>query len=278
MPVKNSINNQSTGFTVNAPATDFTALTVNGFPSTVNYVFTSQADSPGVLLNAGSFYNSSATAGSSSQVSIRTNGQPLTTGGDPSLRFVNEGANSFTIGCQSSTAKYVMSNGGTLATNQFFTYTPANNQINLPLQCSFHAWISTAQNNVTGDGAVHFVIFQTERYDVSSSYNNATGVFTAPISGKYMFTTEVIFEGITAGMVWGSLGFWVNGGAYVGGVAYLNSANFSALGIFYSHPCTVIMSLNAGDTVQVRVFISGGARVADITVQTASFFAGQLLS
>jgi hypothetical protein len=264
---------------INTPAAAQSALFVNGFGAAGTYGAQFSAIVPGALFDGIRVINPTTTAGSSCQLECSVSSQALSTGGDPYLRFVNYGVNAVSIGLDTSTQQYAMTSGsGVGGANNFFTWSIANNQINMPLQCSFHAWVSTAQNNVTGDGAVHLVIFQTERYDVSSSYNNATGVFTAPISGKYMFTSEVIFEGITAGMVWGSLGFWVNGGAYVGGVAYLNSVNFSALGTFYSHPCTVIMSLNAGDTVQVRVFISGGARVADITVQTASFFAGQLLS
>ena len=150
--------------------------------------------------------------------------------------------------------------------------------VNLPGQPSFHAWISTPQTDVTGNSTSYNVIFQTERHDTSSSYNNATGVFTAPVAGKYMFTSQVIYEGLTAGMTWGALGFWVNGAAYVGGVSYVNPIAAAALGSFYSNQGTVIMNISAGDTVQVRIFVTGGAKVVDLNLQTASFFAGQLLS
>lgn len=150
--------------------------------------------------------------------------------------------------------------------------------VNLPGTPCFHAYIGTAQNNVTGDGTNYDVIFQTERYDISSSYNAATGVFTAPVTGKYIFTSQLIIEGITAGMNNGSYGFLVNSFSYNGGVTYCNPVGSAASGTLFSIQNTAIFSCTAGDTVQCRVNVNGGAKVCDFTAQTASFFAGQLLS
>jgi len=265
--------------TINAPAAAGTALYVNGFAGTGNYAADFGGNVPGALFDGIRAINNTTTAGSSSQIECSVSSQALTTGGDPYLRFVNYGVNAVSIGLDTSTQQLAMTSGsGVGGANNFFTWTASNNQINLPLQCSFHAWISSAQTDVTGDSTSYNVIFQTERHDVSSSYDATTGIFTAPVIGKYMFTSQIIYEGLTAGMTWGALGFWVNGAAYVGGVSYVNPVAAAALGSFYSNQGTVIMSLSAGDTVQVRIFVTGGAKVVDLTLQTASFFAGQLLS
>ena len=277
--INTRMNISADGFvTINAPAAAGSALTVNGVNSAANYSLISQAAVAGGIHNAARLWNYDGTAGSATQVSIDVFNQLAATGGDPSLRFLNIGIRAVTLGIDSSTDQFVIANSSALGSGNILTWTASNNQINLPLQCSFHAWISTAQLDVTGDSTSYNVIFQTERHDVSSSYDATTGVFTAPITGKYMFTSQVIYEGLTAGMTWGALGFWVNGASYVGGVSYVNPVAAAALGTFYSNQGTVIMNISAGDTVQVRIFVTGGAKVVDLNLQTASFFAGQLLS
>ena len=150
--------------------------------------------------------------------------------------------------------------------------------VNLPGTPSFHAYIGSPTLNATGDGTNFDVIFGVERYDVSSSYTAATGVFTAPVTGKYMFTSQLIIEGLTAGMTSGLYGFLVNGFSYVGGVTYCSPYACALNSSFFSIQNTAIFACTAGDTVQCRVQVNGGAKVCDFTNQTANFFAGQLLS
>ena len=286
MPVKNSINNQSTGFTVNAPATDFTALTANGFPSTVNYVFTSQANSPGVLLNSGSFFNSSATAGSSSQVSIRTTGQALVTGGDPSLRFVNEGLNSITIGLDTSLQQYAMNGGASLGgASNFFTWTIANSQINMPLQCSFGAFLQPGLANQTGAGGQPDILFNNITSNIGNAYNPANGRFTAPIDGKYLIGTNVTVDNISAAMTDGNVTFWRYNAAGVAISAYaynyINTAAIRNPANRCSLQAHIVIPLNATDYVTVKCQLLNGAGntagYSGFGARETNFY-GQLLS
>lgn len=265
--------------TINIPGAAGSALTVNGVNSAANYSLISQAAVAGGIHNAARLWNYDGTAGSATQVSIDVFNQLAATGGDPSLRFLNIGIRAVTLGIDSSTDQFVIANSSALGSSNILTWTASNNQINLPLQCSFHAWISTAQNNVTGAGTYYDVIFQTERYDVSSSYNNTTGVFTAPATGKYLFTSQIEYTGITAAMTWGEMGFQVNAVTFVGGLSYINVGAAAVIGTFISLQNTCLMSLTAGDTVRVRTRIQNGAGdTADLAIATSSFFAGQLLS
>lgn len=274
------MNLAADGFvTINAPAVTGQALTVNGFAGTANYAFVSAASVSAGLYQSSRFLNTNTTAGSGCRLDVAVNQQPVTTGGETFVRYINEGIQAISTGLNTATRQYVMGSGSTLAANPFFTFTISGAQINLPLQCCFHAWLSTAQNNVTGAGTYYDVIFQTERYDVSSSYNNTTGVFTAPATGKYLFTSQIEYTDITAAMTSGEMGFQVNAVTFVGGLSYINVGAAAAIGTFISLQNTCLMSLTAGDTVRVRTRIQNGAGdTADLAIATSSFFAGQLLS
>lgn len=54
---------------------------------------------------------------------------------------------------------------------------------------AFNAHVSAQIPNVTGNGTEYTVLFNTERFDLSGSF--ASGVFTAPESGKYQLSCAV---------------------------------------------------------------------------------------
>ena len=64
----------------------------------------------------------------------------------------------------------------------------ADEEINMPLQPVFaHTTANTSDNqDVTGDGTLYTILFNTQKFDIGSN-TNANGVFTAPITGVYLF-------------------------------------------------------------------------------------------
>ena len=54
---------------------------------------------------------------------------------------------------------------------------------------SFLATRSTDTAGITGNGTTATVVFNNTIFNNGSGYNNATGVFTAPITGIYLFNT-----------------------------------------------------------------------------------------
>ena len=112
------------------------------------------------------------------------------------------------------------------------------------------------------------IIFGSVAHNVGSHYDNTTGVFTAPVAGKYLFNVVVITDASTAaGLKYCSLR--KNGAIYAFVYAYQNATaqNHPAVGSF-------IIDLAASDTIYVRT--DAGAWFGGGT--TSMIFSGQLLS
>jgi hypothetical protein len=100
------------------------------------------------------------------------------------------------IGATAGSPAYanITSTGGSV------TITNGPNSINLeasgivpPATSAVLAYKSVTSVGVTGDGTISTVIFDTEIYDIGSNYDNTTGIFTAPATGKYIVDTMVFY-------------------------------------------------------------------------------------
>jgi hypothetical protein len=125
------------------------------------------------------------------------------------------------------------------------------------LQPAFLAYRSANVTNVTGNGATYTGIFDTEVFDQNSNYNNATGVFTAPVTGLYQFNLNIVLRNIGAGMTTGIVNIVATGSSFrfnefnpITTVA--GSGNIGIQG-------SALVNMTAGDTASVTIFISGGA-------------------
>lgn len=268
----------SGGITINQTPVA-TALTLNGTNTAGTYAQQNIAVTPGGKFDAFRAFNNSTTVGSGCQIEVAVDSQVAATGGDPTLLFTNSGGTAIRIGNDTSVNQYSMSTGTLGDANTFFTYDVATTQINLPKQCSFMAEVSVAIPNVTGNGAFYNVIFNSERFDVSNSYNNATGVFTAPKTGKYLFSGSLRISGLTALMTYAQVVLVNSGGNLLFGInniGLIRSVTTAADNCCI--PFSAIVSMTAGDATFIQIIIFNGAgNTAGIAIST-SFWSGQLLS
>src|SRR5271157_5574103 len=141
-----------------------------------------------------------------------------------------------------------------------------NNAINLG-QTTFAAYPSTAQSNVTGDGTVYTVIFDTATVNEGSNYNTSTGIFTAPVAGNYLFNTTVELTGFTSVGTFAAISINSIPVCYVDSY---NSIDSAGLGIILSG--SIACALSKGATVAVTLQVSGGTKT--VSVGGGSFFSG----
>jgi len=72
----------------------------------------------------------------------------------------------------------------------------ANGEVNMAAQPCVLAYNSGTDSNVTGDGTIATVDFDTEVFDQNADF--ASDAFTAPVTGRYLITAKVYLAGITS--------------------------------------------------------------------------------
>jgi hypothetical protein len=144
----------------------------------------------------------------------------------------------------------------------------ANGHVTMPAQSTF-AVQQTGSLSVA-NGHTLFSTNTTERWDVNSDLSG--GTFTAPVTGKYLLSYNMLYEGVSDDSVFEdyiqtsnrSYAMWRNTRAYSSNSSYLYNA------------ITVIADMDANDTAKV---IHGGGATATVhhSNQNWPYFQGWLL-
>ena len=135
-----------------------------------------------------------------------------------------------------------------------------NNAINLP-ENGFFAYLNTTVSNVTGDGTMYTVLFDT--LQAGAGYNTGTGAWTVPATGKYLIGSSVGAAGLEAGHSQFNYFYYVNGTGssfcnFNGGNAR-NAANELTAGGF-----STVLYLTVGDSVTYKLYVHGGTKAVDL--------------
>jgi len=164
-----------------------------------------------------------------------------------------------------------------MATNSINTYEvpTTNRERTMPLQPAFFAYNSTLRSDVTGDGTAYTLIFNTVVLDQNSDYNNTTGVFTAPVTGFYMFFSSVSMSDVTKSN--GSLVFDLNAGTPTHGEIKKQFRLIATADDELIVNIKAGMYLTAADTIKIVLTIAGGIKDHDVDDSLLTSFSGALV-
>jgi hypothetical protein len=142
-----------------------------------------------------------------------------------------------------------------------------NGYVTKPSQPSFMAVSNAAQQGYTG-GQV--MVFNLTRHNTGNHYNTSNGRFTAPVTGKYLFSINFYtYSGFISAIV-----LTINGSQYTPSdvVPYLyRAASIGEVNLSFS----IILELSINDYVEVRT--RSGGNTSQVYM-SHSHFSGQLLS
>lgn len=246
-----------------------------GTSATGNFTFTSSTANQARSLTVVNTDNTIAST-AAARLDITVGGTNV---GDPQIKYRVTGASTWSHGVDNSELdKFKISASATLGTADTFIMT-TNGELTKPLQPAFLAYLGTSDNLITGD----FTAFRigsanplTEVYDQNSDFNT-NGTFTAPITGRYLFTGAVRCSDLTAAHTVAYVQLVTSNGTYTsllisGGVVKITPGDSMII------PIVAQADMNASDTAVIELVVGGGARVVDaVSNLRETRFAGQLL-
>ncbi len=146
-------------------------------------------------------------------------------------------------------------------------------------QPTFLAYQSANAAAATGDATAYTVISDTEIFDVGANYNNGSGVFTAPVTGKYLLGGYVQLSSVGIAHTLGNVQLVLTGRT-VNIPGIFNPFNLADLSGIVSWGGMMLVSMTANDTASLRVTISNSTKTVQVNGSGSpqTYFFGQLIA
>lgn len=221
--------------------------------------------------------NNNDTASSSAAIETQVGG---TSADDTYFRYLISTTNSWAHGIDQTDSQSfdIAYNAGATATPSSIKAikSTTDGELLYPNQPLFAAYRSSSLTNVTGDGTDYTIIYDAEDADQDSNYNTATGTFTAPKEGKYLFSSVIMLDEVSTSHTGGYFRILVNG---VEVTRYLYDAGAWVNAYDECGLCgTIVIDLAASDTVTTKICVYGYTKTIDLSnTDRRTTFGGCLL-
>ena len=144
---------------------------------------------------------------------------------------------------------------------------------------AFSAYLSATQSDVTGDGTVYDIPYDSVYFNNGGAFNTGTNVFDTPQDGEYCFNVNIDLEDVAAAHTEGQVDLVVNG------ATTHTILNWNASTVADNNGDVLlsgfrILSLSAADTVGVQVTVFNSTQTIDVVggASTDCVFEGFLVA
>jgi hypothetical protein len=126
-------------------------------------------------------------------------------------------------------------------------------------QPCFAAYLNTSVANVTGDSTLYHIIFDTKQFDNGTNFSTSTGSFTAPVSGRYLFTYSVGMGGTGVAHTAATIRLVTTGMTFSGNV--FNPGVYANVNGVAETAASFVVNMSLNDTAYVQMAAYNGTKV-----------------
>ncbi len=176
-------------------------------------------------------------------------------------------AQDYHIGLDDSADTLVIGKGSALGTTTSMSF-DENGIITKPLQPAFNATVTSASTFAVGSYVD--IVFGTERFDQNSDYDTSNGIFTAPVTGRYLFTTSLyLFNSLDSAAAYYYMRLVTSNetvDVYFATASFLNEDTNG-----FNLQVSSIQDMDASDTAKIQYYQVGGSSQTQIAAGHSNF-------
>lgn len=201
--------------------------------------------------------------GTFSGIDGSTSGKVLTSNGTgvaPSFQTLSANITGPGSSTDRAVATWNGTTGAALFNNSTVLIDSTGRQTNTAQPC-FSAYNNAILSNVTGNSVAYTVILNTALVNQGSYYDTTTGIFTAPVTGTYLFNFTFTLADLTSSNTNMNVGFIVGANQYRH--CQLNPYAASVSGVLSISGSTMYY-MTATNTMKMVVTVVGGGQTIDL--------------